>query len=146
MRALGADVARNLIAKFSGGRSRAFGVGENVRVVERESLKKGLGGDEVELAFAGEACHHRGAQHHIGHFFTKLFYGIGECTDTGQKQCIRLFHFTYVGALYLGERDIGPVFKAIKELIEEGAVKKKNIVYLRSNRNKRGRFRNFKYR
>jgi len=38
-------------------------------------------------------------------------------------------HFTYVGALYLGERDIGPVFKAIKELIEEGAVKKENIVF-----------------
>lgn len=38
-------------------------------------------------------------------------------------------HLTYAGILYAGDRDIGPIFKAIKELVEEGAVKKENIVF-----------------
>ena len=38
-------------------------------------------------------------------------------------------HLAYVGALYFGTRDIGPLFKAIKELDQEGLIKKENIVF-----------------
>lgn len=38
-------------------------------------------------------------------------------------------HITYVGSLYMGKRDLTPVFRAIKELAGSGAVDINNIVF-----------------
>lgn len=38
-------------------------------------------------------------------------------------------HITYVGALYLGKRDLSPIFKAISELAEEKAVDLGKVVF-----------------
>ncbi|MBR5514739.1 MAG: hypothetical protein IKU52_00890 [Clostridia bacterium] len=38
-----------------------------------------------------------------------------------------LFSFTYVGALYAGKRDITPLFKAVKELCDEGKMNMEDV-------------------
>lgn len=38
-------------------------------------------------------------------------------------------HITYVGALYSGKRDLSPIFKAAKELIEENLIDAKKIMF-----------------
>lgn len=38
-----------------------------------------------------------------------------------------LFSFTYVGALYAGKRDITPLFRAVKELCDEGKMDKNDV-------------------
>lgn len=40
-----------------------------------------------------------------------------------------MFSLAYVGALYEGKRDIGPLFSVLRQLCDEGIIQKKQIVF-----------------
>lgn len=56
-------------------------------------------------------------------------YDLKDKPSCSESVCDGKIHITYVGTLYLGRRDLSPIFKAFSELSEENAVDLNKIVF-----------------